>query len=82
MMKSAIAALIASAVTACDEPWIWEDCSWSWFRKPCIGEFSATFCDCDGKYDYDSCGWIYWDDWDNLEYEVTCNEFWSWEVCQ
>ena len=53
MMKSAIAAaLFASAVSACDNEWFWEQCSWSWFRYACDGEIGG-----------DGCGWIYWDDW-------------------
>ena len=33
----------------CDNEWIWEDCSESWWRNPC---------DWEGQD-----GWVYWDDW-------------------
>ena len=69
MMKSAIAALIASAVTACDNEWIWEECSWMWYRDGCDGEVAG-------------CGWIYWDDWNLEEFTVTCDEFDDWWWCE
>ena len=82
MMKSAIAALIASSVSACANEWIWEECSQSWYRDPCIGEFTDTYCDCAGGYDKDTCGWIYYDDWNLEEFQVTCSEFDDWWWCE
>ena len=69
MMKSAIAALIATSVSACDNGWIWEECSWSWYRDAC-------------DYENVDCGWIYWDDWDQSEFVVTCATFDTWVSCQ
>ena len=69
-MKSAIAALIiAASANACDNEWIWEDCSWMWYRDPCEGEGDTE------------CGWVYWDDWWQEEFWVDCDEFWSWDWC-
>ena len=53
----------------CDNEWIWEDCSWMWYRNACEGE---------GDTD---CGWIYWDDWWQEEFWVDCDEFYSWSWC-
>ena len=52
----------------CD--WIWEDCSWMYYRSECY----------EGEGDTD-CGWFYWDDWSYSEFWVTCDEFNSWYEC-
>ena len=57
MMKSTIAALMVAATTACPNEWIWEECSWKYYREGCVGEVVG-----DGNPG-DGCGWIYWDDW-------------------
>ena len=53
----------------CDNEWIWEECSWMYYRSPCEGE---------GDTD---CGWVYWDDWSFSEFWVDCDEFNSWDSC-
>ena len=72
-MKSAIAALIATAATACENEWIWEECSWMYYRVPCDYEFDNS-----GEED----GWIYWDDWNQEEFWVTAAEFDEWYWCE
>ena len=37
-MKFAITALLAAAANACDNEWIWEECSWMYYRWPCDDE--------------------------------------------
>ena len=56
-------------VEYCDNEWVWEDCSWMWYRSAC-----------DGEGDTD-CGWVYWDDWNQEEFWVTCDEFAEWWWC-
>ena len=73
MMKSIIAALMVAATNACANEWIWEECSWSWFRYGCPGEIEGD--------NGDECGWIYWDDWNQEEKEVTCKTFDTWPSC-
>ena len=67
-MKSIAAICLAATASACD--WIWEECSWMWYRSTCDGE--------DGETD---CGWVYWDDWNYEEFWVTCDEFADWWWC-
>ena len=74
MMKYTIAALMVAASQACYSDWIWEECSWSWYRNDCTG--TEVYGD-----NGDGCGWIYWDDWLWEEYEVTCNEEADWWWC-
>ena len=74
MMKSAIAALIASSASACANEWMWEQCSQSWWRDACEGE--------NVMFDAEDCGYVYWDDWDLEEYWVTCAEFDGWWWCE
>ena len=50
--------------------WNWEECSYSYWRYPCSGEDTET-----------DCGYFYWDDWNYLEYWVTCEEFSEWYWC-
>ena len=68
-MKFAITALLAAAATACDNEWIWEECSWMYYRDPCEGEGTL------GE------GWVYWDDWNLEEFWVTDDEFAEWDWC-
>ena len=71
-MKTALAlALTAAAASACANEWIWEECSWSWYRDFCEGESLA-----DGD-----CGWIYYDEWNLEEFWVSCEEFDDWWWC-
>ena len=69
-MKSAIAALIiAASANACDNEWIWEECSQMYYRDCCDNECYEE-------------GWVYWDDWNLEEFEVTVDEFAGWSWCQ
>ena len=63
-------ALLAVGATACDNKWIWEECSWNWYRDPCNYEIETG-----------DCGWIYWDDWNQEEFWVSCDEFAEWDWC-
>ena len=56
-------------VEVCDSEWIWEECSWMYYRDPCEGEGDTE------------CGWVYWDDWNYEEFWVDCDEFASWDWC-
>ena len=67
-MKSIAAICLAATASACD--WIWEECSWMWYRDLCDGEEGET-----------DCGWVYWDDWTYEEFWVTCDEFADWYWC-
>lgn len=69
-MKSIAAICLAATASACD--WIWEDCSWMYYRDLCEDE------NFEGATD---CGWVYWDDWSYEEFWVTCDEFAEWEWC-
>ena len=75
MMKSTIAALMVAATTACSNEWIWEECSWMYYREGCGDEVTG-----DGDPG-DGCGWIYWYDWEGVEKEVTCDQFDKWSAC-
>ena len=68
-MKSAIAALLVAGATACDNEWIWEECSWMYYRHVC-------------DYETDCAGWKYWDDWNLEEFCVTVDEFNDWDWCK
>ena len=74
MMKSTIAALIVAGASACANEWIWEECSWMYYRYPCADEYIHGD-------DGDGCGWFYWDDWNLEEFEVTCGEVEDWSWC-
>ena len=56
--------------------WIWEECSWMYYRHYCVDENNWP------EYGVeDDCGWFYWDDWNLEEFFVTCDEFdneWTW----
>ena len=72
----AVIANVASAVkvatgVGCSNEWIWEECSWSWYREPCDYESSA----------YNENGWFYWDDWSGEEFWVSEDDFATWESC-
>ena len=58
--------LKATTTTACDDSWVWEECSNMYWRNDC---------------ESNDCGWVYWDDWTWTEFWVTCDEFYSWESC-
>ena len=60
---------VSCDVAVCDNEWIWEECSWMYYRDPCEGEGDTE------------CGWVYWDDWWQEEFWVDCDEFWSWDWC-
>ena len=66
----AIVVLAATETRAwgCHE-WIWEDCSEMWYRDACEHERETE------------CGWIYWDDWEETEFWVSCEEFAEWDWC-
>ena len=70
-MKFAITALLAAAANACDNEWIWEECSWMYYRNQCDDEGWG-----DGED-----GWVYWDDWNLEEFWVTEDEFAAWDWC-
>ena len=68
-MKSAIAALIiAASATACDNYWVWEECSGMEYRDLCDGECGDD-------------GWMYWDAEAWEEFCVSYDEFASWDWC-
>ena len=54
----------------CDNEYTWEECSGSDYREPCDWEVSEG-----------DCGWFYWDDVNEEDYWVSCDDFAEWEEC-
>ena len=85
MIKFAVGAIalasVASATAVKDDDeidctlWVWEECSWMYYRHFCGDGYSAE----DGVIG--DCGWFYWDDWNLEEFFVTCDEFNEWSWC-
>ena len=80
VVNYANATKIETEVKAADDTdctkWIWEECSWMYYRHFCWDD--------DGEAEegvIGDCGWFYWDDWNWEEFFVTCDEFydeWYW----
>ena len=63
------------ALQECDNGWVWEACSWRYWRNACDFEYQESWVT-------GPCGWVYWDAWTRSEFFVTCEDYANeWSTC-